>query len=214
MDDSSDEMSNSSDLDTSSQCEPVENGFLHFLREFSSNKYGIDVVEMTMKGGEAWSKLSNEQRKEFRAPQDPKAVEEGNKKTPNQVCADDDEDCDDYCCPPPPRGKCGQPAQRCCPPPRKPCCGPKRKTCCRKPKCCKRKKPCCRKPKRCCKPTCNIKCQMPNSVANNGYLNFLRHYRRKHCGVRASELVLKAARAWCRLPDSKKHAYRRLVRRA
>lgn len=49
-------------------------------------------------------------------------------------------------------------------------------------------------------------------VPNNGYLNFLRAYRRKHWEMKPNDLVMKAARAWSRLSDTKKSAYRQQVR--
>lgn len=215
MGDNSDEMSESSE-DTFPQRRPRRNGFLRFLREYGARRYGMDLVEMSLKGGEAWSKLSEEEKEKYNNAAKNAAKDAKSAETSNQACADDDEDCDDGCCPRP-RGRCGQPAPRCCPPPRKPCCRPKRKPCCRKP-CCKPKrcckpKPCCRpRRKPCCpKPCCNINYQLPGPGANNGYLNFLRYYRRKHCGMKARELVVKAARAWCRLPEFKKEKYRRMV---
>ncbi|XP_030241874.1 keratin-associated protein 10-11-like isoform X2 [Drosophila navojoa] len=129
------------------------------------------------------------------------------------------------CCPkpacPPPSPCCPKPKPRCrkpkpcCP---KPCCPKPRKRCpkpcCPKPCCPKRKKRCCAKPRPCCRkprPRCTkrVKCQKPGPITNNGYLNFLRAYRRKHCGLKPKELVMKAARAWCRLPECKKDYYRR-----
>ncbi|XP_034486356.1 protamine-like isoform X2 [Drosophila innubila] len=48
----------------------------------------------------------------------------------------------------------------------------------------------------------------PGPVMNNAYLNFIREYRLKHCGLEPKELVRKAARAWCRMPDEEKEMYR------
>lgn len=148
---------------------------------------------------------------------------------------DDMDDMDDACRRPNPC--CPKPKPSCKPRRRRPKpCSPKPKPCCPKPKpsCKRRRRPkrscpkpkpscskpkrSCPKPKRCCpkpKPRCpkpcpkKMKCQKPGPVTNNGYLNFLRAYRRKHCGLKPKDLVMKAARAWCRLSECQKDYYRR-----
>lgn len=105
---------------------------------------------------------------------------------------------------------------RSCPPKKKrgACRKPRKRACTRKPKCRKRR------------PRCKLKIggmpqdSMPKltkskkrqMVPNNGYLNFLRAYRRKHWEMKPNDLVMKAARAWSRLSDTKKSAYRQQVR--
>ncbi|KRG00434.1 uncharacterized protein Dwil_GK27554 [Drosophila willistoni] len=49
-------------------------------------------------------------------------------------------------------------------------------------------------------------------VMNNGYLNFVRSFRKKHCGLKPQELIKIAARAWCSLSEDKKNRYRRMAR--
>ncbi|KAH8404378.1 hypothetical protein KR222_007361, partial [Zaprionus bogoriensis] len=120
---------------------------------------------------------------------------------------------DDSCCPRKPR------KSPCCPKKRKKqCCAKRRKPSCakkprcpvrRKPKCAPKPNPCgpkpCPKRKRCKRP----KCQAPGPITNNGYINFLREYRRRNCGMKPNDLVMKGARVWCRLPQCKKDEYRR-----
>ncbi|XP_020801338.1 protamine-like [Drosophila serrata] len=66
----------------------------------------------------------------------------------------------------------------------------------------------CRKPKK--KPACGrVKCSKPGPITNNGYLNFIRSFRRKNCGLMPRELVSKAAKAWNCLPEKTKDKYRR-----
>lgn len=86
-------------------------------------------------------------------------------------------------------------------------CKPKKKASC-DPK----PKKTCAKPKKACKPTKPnaSKCK-PGPIMNNGYLNFVRAYREKHCGMKPRELIRRAARAWCRLSEEKKDKYRRMV---
>lgn len=221
--------SDESNISTFTQRKPAKNGFLKFLREYSSKKYGMDLVEMSLKGGEAWSKLTNKQKEKYQST--PIEIDEWDQKEDEPSGDDDnaDEGGSDACCPTPscpkkrkPRSCCPKPKRKsCAKPKRKSCCKPKRKPACRpKPRCCKPKprcckpKPCCPKPKPCCpkrKPSCVPACQRPGPITNNGYLNFLRIYRQKHCGLKPRELVMRAARAWCRLPECKKENYRRLV---
>lgn len=133
----------------------------------------------------------------------------------------------DMCCP-----KKRKKKNACCP--QKPACPKKRKprSCAQKPACpkkrkkrsCAKKRPSCpKKRKAACKkkpacprkrkPSCpkkRIKCSKPGPIMNNGYLNFVRSFRRKHCGLKPQELIQMAARAWCSLPEEKKDRYRRV----
>ncbi|XP_020798336.1 protamine-like [Drosophila serrata] len=56
-----------------------------------------------------------------------------------------------------------------------------------------------------------IKCSRPGPITNNGYLNFLRDFRKTHCGLKPRELIIRAARSWNRLCESKKDHYRRMA---
>ncbi|XP_030386863.1 protamine-like [Scaptodrosophila lebanonensis] len=74
----------------------------------------------------------------------------------------------------------------------------------------------CPKPKTAClekKPECGKRkrCSKPGPVTNNGYMNFIRAFRKKHCGLQPKELIMNAARAWCRLSEQKKYRYRRMA---
>lgn len=52
----------------------------------------------------------------------------------------------------------------------------------------------------------------PGPMTNNGYLNFLRWFRRKNVGMNAREIVKRGARMWCSLSAEEKAPYRRMVR--
>lgn len=55
------------------------------------------------------------------------------------------------------------------------------------------------------------KCMRPGPVTNNGYLNFLREYRRKHCGLTAVQTVRQGAKAWNSLSEQEKNKYTAIV---
>ncbi|XP_046868756.1 protamine-like isoform X2 [Drosophila willistoni] len=81
-----------------------------------------------------------------------------------------------------------------------------------KPACPKKRKPACpRKRKAFHEPMRQKACpvQQARPVMNNGYLNFVRSFRKKHCGLKPQELIKMAARAWCSLSEYKKNRYRR-----
>ncbi|XP_030377588.1 protamine-like protein 99C [Scaptodrosophila lebanonensis] len=214
----------------------TNNGFLNYLREFVKLNSGMDVLEATKSGARCWKKLSHTEMESFRQMErssddvdnhsicDSSAPELGSSTTnESESLSKTDLRAMDICCPkkpsPPP----------CCPPKKKkkkpscpeppPCCPPpKRKPRCPKPKPrCPKPKPKCKPKKRACpkkkKPACGKrkKCSKPGPVMNNGYLNFIRAYRKKHCGLKPKELIMKAARAWCRLSEEKKNRYRRMA---
>ncbi|KAH8410037.1 hypothetical protein KR009_004502 [Drosophila setifemur] len=98
----------------------------------------------------------------------------------------------------------------CCPKKKPKKCCPKKPAC---PKPCKKAKKSCKKPKKACskpKKPCARKCN-PGPMTNNGYLNFVRSFREANCGLKPREMIIKAARAWCALPEEKKDHYRRLA---
>lgn len=100
-------------------------------------------------------------------------------------------------------------------------CPPKKKRQSRKSvKCRSRKKKCGKRRKARC--NLNAKCKPQNPrvlkrrkmemIPNNGYLNFLRAFKRKHWNLKSNDLVMKAARAWSRLSELKKQAYGQRIR--
>lgn len=93
-----------------------------------------------------------------------------------------------------------------CKPKNKSSCDPKPKKTRAKPKASPKKACSAKKPKKPKKTSCK-----PGPIMNNGYLNFVRAYREKHCGMKPRELIRRAARAWCRLSEEKKDKYRRMV---
>lgn len=55
------------------------------------------------------------------------------------------------------------------------------------------------------------RCMKPGPLTNNPYLNFLRSYRRKHCGLTPQELIQKGARKWVSMTPEQQARYRRQV---
>ncbi|XP_041449786.1 protamine-like protein 99C [Drosophila obscura] len=47
-------------------------------------------------------------------------------------------------------------------------------------------------------------------VTKNGYLNFLRDYKKKHCGLSPRQMVSKGAKAWNGLTCKQKDRYRKM----
>lgn len=60
-------------------------------------------------------------------------------------------------------------------------------------------------------PTSGGKCMRPGPMTRNGYLNFLREYRQKHCGLTAVETVRQGAFAWNKLSQEEKNRYKQMV---
>lgn len=58
-----------------------------------------------------------------------------------------------------------------------------------------------------------VKCMRLGRVTNNAYLNFLRSFRRKHCGLSPQEVIRRGARKWCLLTPEQKEPYYRMARR-
>ncbi|KAH8396375.1 hypothetical protein KR222_009537 [Zaprionus bogoriensis] len=204
-------------------------GFIRFMREFSRSEYGVDLVELSILSGRAWNKLSSSEKSRYHRQagakrclhfdrhnrchgddmDDMDEMDDDVVDMADDHGDDDDDGCDSMPCCSKRKPRCA-PKPSCCPK-RKPRCAPK-PSCCPKPRCapkprCPRpRKPCCpRKRRRTCKP----RCQNPGPMTNNGFLNFLRTFRRKNCGLTPKEMVMRAARAWCRLPENKKDRYRR-----
>ncbi|XP_041565449.1 protamine-like [Drosophila elegans] len=74
----------------------------------------------------------------------------------------------------------------------------------------------CAKPRRsvCARPRkskCESNCTKPGPVINNGYLNFVREFRKRNCDLSPQKLIAKAARAWQCLPEEEKDRFRRMA---
>ncbi|XP_064553632.1 histone-like protein 18C [Drosophila montana] len=204
-------------------------GFVNFMRSYSRQNYGLDVVAISVQGSKAWNKLTYKQKDKYR--------------TLDLARNAMSEMYTDACCPMRRKSKpcCPKPRKRkpCCPPPKprcpvrrcRPCCRPKcskpkprcckpKPRCCKpKPRCCKPKPRCCKRKPRCCKPAnpcARRKCRKPviAPLTNNGYLNFMNLFRRKYDHLEPKDLVVKGAKAWCRMSEYKKDRFRRQSRTA
>nr|XP_017007108.2 protamine-like protein 99C [Drosophila takahashii] len=169
------------------------NGFLNFMRTFrpQSNMGWLDFAEESAR---CWKRMSQEEKNSYR----------GSHMRLNAMYMDDEsakrlsEMCNH------PMGKQrSAPREKSCSSPRKSCAKP-RKSCAAR-----HRKAACSKPRRspCAKP----KCSKPGPVTNNGYLNFVRSFRKKHCGLKPQELIIEAAKAWSKLSEEKKDRYRRMA---
>ena len=58
---------------------------------------------------------------------------------------------------------------------------------------------------------CSPKCMRPGPITSNGYLNFLREYRKKRCGLTAVQTVVCGAKEWNCLSCAQKKKYRLMV---
>lgn len=54
-------------------------------------------------------------------------------------------------------------------------------------------------------------CMRGGPITSNGYLNFLREFRKKCCGLSAVETVRQGAKLWNRLSCKQKDKYRLMV---
>ncbi|XP_073810980.1 protamine-like [Musca autumnalis] len=50
----------------------------------------------------------------------------------------------------------------------------------------------------------------PGPLTRSGYLNYLREYRQKHCGLTAVETVRQGAKAWNNLSQEEKNRYKQM----
>ncbi|XP_023297758.2 protamine-like protein 99C [Lucilia cuprina] len=57
------------------------------------------------------------------------------------------------------------------------------------------------------------RCMRPGPVTNNGYLNFLRDYRKQCCGMSPRETIRRGAQQWLKLSEEEREKYNRLARR-
>ncbi|XP_011189239.1 protamine [Zeugodacus cucurbitae] len=166
----------------------TSNGYLNFLREFRKKCCGMSAVETVRQGAKAWNRLSCKQKAKYRQM----ACKRPRRKKRRS-------------CRPKRRRRSCRPKRR-----KRRGCRPKR----RRRSGCRRK----RRPKRrSCRPKrrrrrCGSRrkrCMKPGPVTANAYLNFLRAYRRRHCGLSPQETVKKGARRWCSLAPECKRRYMR-----
>ncbi|EDW77460.1 uncharacterized protein Dwil_GK18077, isoform A [Drosophila willistoni] len=194
--------------------------FLNFLREFRSKNTQLDLNTSIRRGTNVWQTMNDTERSKFdytmpskcreaTAPQDNADMCCNKKMKRKSACAMKRPSC------PKKRKPRGCPRKPACPMRKK-----KKRACAkkRKPACPKKRKPACRKKRKTCRPKrrnpCakkRVKCSKPGPVMNNGYLNFVRSFRKKHCDLKPQELIKMAARAWCSLPEDKKDRYRRMA---
>ncbi|XP_054730977.1 protamine-like [Anastrepha obliqua] len=170
------------------------NGYLNFLREFRMKNCGMTAVQTVIQGAKAWNRLSCKQKAKYRAM----GCKSARRKRKRRSCR------------PKRRRRSGcrkkRRRRRGCRPKKRRRSGcrkkrrPKRRRSCRRRSRPRRRRGGCRKRKRCMK---------PGPVTANAYLNFLRSFRRKHCGLTPREAVKKGARKWCSLSPEAKRRYMR-----
>ncbi|XP_037709853.1 histone-like protein 18C [Drosophila subpulchrella] len=184
------------------------NGFLNYMRQLRKHTNPMSWMQFAEESARSWKKMSQKEKNSYRDMDN--AFED------NAMCVDEDRQRSSEMCNHP-MGKqsksksCAKPV-RSCPKPRKSCAKPRKKAACGKPKrsaSAKPRKPAC--PKRQSKCGTRPKCSKPGPVTNNGYLNFVRSFRKKHCGLKPQELIMEAAKAWSKLPEEKKDRYRRMA---
>ncbi|XP_034125615.1 protamine-like protein 99C [Drosophila guanche] len=56
--------------------------------------------------------------------------------------------------------------------------------------------------------------QKVGPITNNGFLNFLREYKQRHCGLSPRKMVSSGAKSWNKLSCKKKDAYRKMGEKA
>jgi len=193
------------------------NGFLNYMRQLRKQTNPMSWMDFAEESARGWKKMSQKEKNSYRDMdnacednamyvdgEDPQRSNEmcnhpmGKQRRSRNSCA-------------PPEKSCAKP-MRSCPKPRKSCAKPRKKSACSKPRrsaCAKPRKPAC--PKRQNRCGARPKCSKPGPVTNNGYLNFVRSFRKKHCGLKPQELISEAAKAWTKLPEEKKDRYRRMV---
>ncbi|XP_014093726.1 protamine-like protein 99C [Bactrocera oleae] len=169
----------------------TSNGYLNFLREFRKKCCGMSAVETVRQGAKAWNRLSCKQKAKYRAM----ACKRPRRKKRRS-------------CRPKRRRRSCRPKRR-----KRRSCRPKRRkrSSCRRKRRPKRRRSC-RRRSRPRRRRCGRKrkrCMKPGPVTANAYLNFLRAYRRKHCGLSPQETVQKGARRWCSLSPECKRRYMR-----
>ncbi|XP_037936030.1 protamine-like [Teleopsis dalmanni] len=166
------------------------NGFLNFLKEYSKKQCGKSAIQIVVAGARRWNCMSDKNKKKYKCPQP--------KKNP---CAKKKKKCA------PKKKTCPKKKKKACPKKKKSC-PPKKKSCPKKKKACPKKKKACPKKKKACgakKP----KCTNPGPITNNAYLNYIRTFRRKNCGLDPREIFKKAAKCWCKLTPEQRLRYQK-----
>ncbi|KAH8295071.1 hypothetical protein KR018_006675, partial [Drosophila ironensis] len=178
----------------------TQNGFLRYMREFRRHNSHLTLSDCALEGSREWRRLPREQHEFYRCQDtdsEPNDVQVSKDSIASEVSMPDNSD--GLLCRNARKKSCSR---------KKSACKRKKRACKRKKRACKPKKSACRRKKRACR---RKKCSKPGPVTNNPYLNFVRAYRKKHCGLKPNDLIRKAARAWCRLSEEKKDVYRRMA---
>ncbi|EDW89038.1 protamine-like protein 99C [Drosophila yakuba] len=182
----------------------AKSGFLNYMREFLQRNGDMGWIEFAEQGAKSWKNMSEEEKNHYRHMPDAQmgvismSIEDEKPKALSEMCNH-------------PMGRSMRKSMKSCAKPKKSCTKPRRKAACAKPRAA------CAKPRRSACPTkekdkCSrSKCSRPGPVTNNGYLNFVRAFRKKHCDLKPQELIAQAAKAWSKLPEEKKDRYRRMA---
>ncbi|XP_016956523.1 protamine-like protein 99C [Drosophila biarmipes] len=187
------------------------NGFLNYMRQLRQQTNPMSWMQFAEECARTWKKMSQKEKNSYRDMADG-ALQD------HAMCVDEEDPqrSSDMCNHPmgrKPRSEksCAKPMKSCARP-RKSCATPRKRAACakpRKPACARPRKSACAKRENKC--GSRPKCSKPGPVTNNGYLNFVRSFRKKHCGLKPQELIMEAAKAWSRLPEEKKDRYRRMA---
>ncbi|XP_017481097.1 PREDICTED: protamine-like [Rhagoletis zephyria] len=183
----------------------TSNGYLNYLREFRMKCCGLSAVETVRQGAKQWNRLSCKQKAKYRAM----ACKRPRRNKMRRSCRPKRRR--RRGCRPKKRRRSCRPKRR-----RRRGCRPKkrRRSGCRKKRrprrrsrsCRRRSRP--RRMRRSCRSR-RKRCMKPGPVTANAFLNFLRAYRRKHCGLSPQEAVKKGARRWCSMAPECKRRYMR-----
>ncbi|XP_017067954.2 protamine-like protein 99C [Drosophila eugracilis] len=181
------------------------NGFLNYLCDFRRQNENLSWLELAKEGAKSWERISEEERNYYRNMSGNKvgiiamSMDAKQSEVINGICNN----------PMVTERAIGSVS---CMKPKKSRARPRKNAACAKPKRMTRprpKKSACARPK---KSACgNSKCSKPGPITNNGYLNFVRAFRKKHCDLKPQELIMQAAKAWSRLPEERKDHYRRMA---
>ncbi|TMW45775.1 hypothetical protein DOY81_009145 [Sarcophaga bullata] len=198
----------------------TKNGYLNFLREYRKKHCEFSsATEMVQAGAKAWNRLTCEQKRRYKYLKARRSCRPRRRSScrPRRRSS----------CRPRRRSSCRSRRRSSCRRRRRSSCRSRRRSSCRRrprfscrPKRrsgCRRRRPRCRPKRRRCRPkrrSCRPRCMRAGPVTSNAYLNFLRIYRRKCCGMSPQETVKRGAKVWCALPCRQRMKYERLARRA
>ncbi|XP_016981667.1 protamine-like protein 99C [Drosophila rhopaloa] len=203
----------------------IKNGFLNYMRDFCRRNSNLSWLESAKEGARSWKQMTEEEKDRYRTgpitDMGILAMTIDNEPTqrPSDMCnhpmakssAKSKKSCakpKKSCAMTKKMAACGKPKRMACAKPKKAACAKPRKAACAKPA----RKPACPKPKKsACATEQKYKCSKPGPITNNGYLNFVRAFRKKNCDLKPQELIMKAAKAWSMLPEEKKDRYRRMA---